>query len=489
MLLLLLVITATGLSNMSAINDRMEQIINVNNFKSSRMSEMRSIARERTILLYHMLMVRDPFVVDENIQISSNYAGEFLKIKDELYAALTDKSEKEKLDRMMESVVISTQLQKQVADLASAGKFDEAKILFQSKSLPAQKVALSHYDSILKEQQELATVTAREAGAAYQRTYIFMLILSGIVIVVGAAISVFTIKRTSNAEQSLHKLNLELEQRVEDRTHSLSELNLNLAATIQTLRDTQKQFIQVEKMASLGGLVAGISHEINTPLGIGVTSASSLQEELVNIQKKFNDGSMKRSDLEHFFEHANLAGTILFNNMERARNLIHSFKQVAVDQSSDDWRLVEFHSYFSQILTSLRPKFKHTAVSIENDADKTVRAYTHPGAIYQIISNLILNALLHAYDEGQVGVICISAQRDGEFIELTCQDNGKGIDDQHIERIFEPFYTTRRGSGGTGLGLNIVYNLVTTQLGGVINVISKIGTGTTFTIRLPIQQQ
>lgn len=487
-LLLLLLIIATSLNNMSSINDRMDKIVNIHNLKVMQMSELRSIARERSLLFYHMLMVRDPFLIDENIQKASNYAGEFIKIKDELFAASSSSSEKQKLDQMMESVTYSTRIQQQVIQLLLAGKFEQASQIFVEQSLPAQKIALEHYDRMLSEHQQFATEAAQEAKVEYQRSYIFMLLLSGIVIAVGAVISIYTVRRTSNAEKSLHELNMELEQRVEDRTHTLSEVNINLEGTIQALRDTQRQLIQVEKMASLGSLVAGISHEINTPLGIGVTAASSLQEEIDNIQKLFENGNMKRSDLEHFFVHANQAGDMLFNNMERARNLIHSFKQVAVDQSSDEWRILELHSYFAQIITSLGPKFKQTAVTVENCADMDLQTYTHPGAIYQIISNLTLNALLHAYDEGQAGVICVGARRDGDFIELTCQDNGKGIAEQNLGRIFEPFFTTRRGSGGTGLGLNIVYNLVSTRLGGVINVVSEIGTGTTFTVRLPVHQ-
>jgi signal transduction histidine kinase len=196
---------------------------------------------------------------------------------------------------------------------------------------------------------------------------------------------------------------------------------------------------------------------------------------------------MKRSDLENFFEHAHKAGDILVKNLERAANLIRNFKQVAVDQSSDDWRCVNFRTYFDEILLSLQPQYKHTAIAIENCADENLQCLTHPGALYQIISNIILNALLHAFGDGRNGTIRVSAQLQGSEIEITCQDDGRGIPEQNIGRIFEPFFTTRRGSGGTGLGLNIVYNLVTTQLGGQINVASIAGSGTTFTIRFPMQ--
>jgi len=485
MLLLLLLIISTGLSNMSSINDRMDKIVNVHNFKVRQMSELRSIARERSLLFYHMILIRDPFVIDENIQKASNYAGEFLKIKDQLFAASSNSSERQKLDQMMVNAMASTRIQQQVVDLLLAGKFNQASQLFLEKSLPAQAVAVSHYDAILNEQQQFTSEAAQEAKVEYQRSYIFMLLFSAIVILVGALISVFTIRRTGKAEKSLHELNMDLEQRVEERTHALSDANESLQGTIQVLQDTKTQLLHAEKMASLGNLVAGISHEINTPLGIGVTSASSLIDEVGKIEKQFQNDSMKRSDLEYFFAHAGKAGDMLTKNLERAANLIRNFKQVAVDQSSDDWRSVHFRTYFDEILLSLQPQYRQTAISVENCADENLKCFTHPGAIYQIISNMINNALLHAFGDGRNGTIRISATLRGSDIEITCQDNGRGIAEQNLGRIFEPFFTTRRGSGGTGLGLNICKNLVEMH-GGVIGVESQEGLGSKFYFTLPL---
>jgi signal transduction histidine kinase len=486
MLLLLLVIIAIGINNMSAANERMATVVNVHNVKALQMSTLRSFARERSLLFYNMILLRDPFVVDENIQKASNIAGEFLAIQEALFATIETPEEKRKLDLMMANVQASIKIQREIIELLSAGKFDQASTLFIEKSLPAQLVAVMHYDSIINDQTQLAETAAKEAQEAYQHSFIFMLILSAIVITVGLAISIITIKRTTRAESALQTLNSQLEQRVEERTHALSEANVNLQDSIQKLQDTKVQLIQSEKMASLGSLVAGISHEVNTPLGIGVTSASSLLEELGNIERQFQSGNMKRSDLENFFEHAHQAGNILINNLDRAANLIRSFKQVAVDQSSNDLRSVNFYNYFGEILLSLHPQYKNTAITVENCADVNLNSVTHPGAIYQILSNIILNALLHAFESGQSGMIRISAKQEGSDVEITCHDNGKGIAEEHIGRIFDPFFTTRRGTGGSGLGLNIVYNLVTTQLGGTITVESAMGKGTTFRIRFPM---
>lgn len=489
MLLLLLLITATGISNMAAINERLNKIVSVHNVKTNQIGALRIIARERSLLIYHMILDRDPFVVDEEVQQMSLLAGQFLKIRDQISSISMTNSEKQQFEHMLKVVFESTRIQQQVVDLLKEGRFDEAGRLLQEKSLAEQDKALKQYDAMLKTQHLLAEGAAQEARDAYHRSFVSMVVLSGMLIVLGSAVSVYIIKKISRSERSLHELNLNLEHRIKERTQALSEVNLNLQGSIQALRDTQNQLVQAEKMASLGNLVAGISHEINTPLGIGVTSASSLQEEIGNLQKRFADGSMKRSDLENFFTHANQASSILINNMERASSLIRSFKQVAVDQASDDWREVNFHNYYEEILTSLRPKLKPATVTVENCAEEGLQSHTQPGAIYQIISNLILNAMLHAYEPGQPGTIRIGARRDGEQIELSCQDDGKGIADENLGRIFEPFFTTRRGSGGTGLGLNIVYNLVTTQLGGKISVSSKTGSGTVFTIRLPIRRQ
>lgn len=488
MLLLLLLIIMSGLGNMASNNEHLNKIVGVHNVRINQIANMRSIARERSLLMYHSLLARDPFIVDEEIQQLSRLAGQFIQIREQLTPSGMSDAEKKQLGQMLDAVRAANLIQDQLIDLLQAGRFDDGVQLLQEKLLPAQITTFGHYDAMLDTQRQLAEEAAGEARVAYRRSMIFMLALSAIVIVLGLAVSAYTIRKTRQAEQALFETNEKLEQRVNDRTRALADANDSLQGTIGTLRDTQNQLIQAEKMASLGNLVAGISHEINTPLGIGLTSASSLQEEIDSIRKRFEDGSMKRSDLEHFFDHARQTSTILLSNMDRASNLIRSFKQVAVDQSSDDWRQIDMHAYFEEVLTSLRPKLKHARVTVKNGADNDLQIYTLPGAIYQIISNLILNALIHAYDEDQQGTITLGATRKGEHIEMTCRDDGNGIAEQHLGRIFEPFYTTRRGAGGTGLGLNIVYNLVTAQLNGQISVASQTGSGTTFTVRVPIQQ-
>ncbi len=293
----------------------------------------------------------------------------------------------------------------------------------------------------------------------------------------------------------LHYLNKELEhskqqleQYADDLEHAVVEreqANRELQTTLANLRAAQEQLIEAEKMASLGSLVAGIAHEINTPVGVGVTAASTLQEEVREVRKRFASGELKRSELERFMDHADQAGSILMQNLTQAANLISSFKQVAVDQASEEHRVIHLNRYCHDVIISLKPKFKNRAISIVNECHASIELNTPPGAIYQILSNLLLNSLLHAYDADQAGMIKIAAYQDAGNIVLEYQDDGKGIDPAHIKRIFDPFFTTRRGSGGSGLGLSVVYNLVTTTLKGTISAQSTVGQGACFKILIP----
>jgi PAS domain S-box-containing protein len=270
---------------------------------------------------------------------------------------------------------------------------------------------------------------------------------------------------------------------------ALLQANEDLKETITTLTETQAQLVQADKMASLGSLVAGISHEINTPIGIGVTSATTLQEEVSQLQRQFNEGSMKRSNLERFLGQAEQGLDILTRNLLRAADLIRSFKRVAVDQSSDQWRRLDLREYVDEILTSLRPRWKHTPIQVFNEVEEDILLYTHPGALYQIISNLVMNSLTHAYEPEQAGRLRISGRISGGRLYLEYSDDGKGIPLEFQNRVFDPFFTTRRGAGGSGLGMHIVYNLVTGTLKGSIVLASHPGEGTTFRMALPLLKE
>ncbi|MEN3031681.1 HAMP domain-containing sensor histidine kinase [Chromobacterium amazonense] len=250
---------------------------------------------------------------------------------------------------------------------------------------------------------------------------------------------------------------------------------------------TQETLVEAEKMASLGSLVAGVAHEINTPVGITLTAASHLGTATSHITGKLESGNVKKSDFQSYLETAQECCELILANSERAANLIHSFKQVAVDQTSEARRSFHLHDYLNEVITSLKPRFKHTKVNIDIQCEEDILLDSYPGALAQVLTNLVVNALIHGYESGEIaGVILIEAHRhDDQHVSLAISDNGKGIAAENLGRIFDPFFTTRRGSGGSGLGLNIVYNIVRQRLGGNIEVHSELGQGTRFKLEMP----
>ncbi|MFZ5987982.1 MAG: substrate-binding domain-containing protein [Bacillota bacterium] len=264
--------------------------------------------------------------------------------------------------------------------------------------------------------------------------------------------------------------------------------NSELKKTLDTLQQTQEQLIHSEKMVSLGGLVAGVAHEINTPIGVSVTAASYLEERSGELMELFQGGKLKRVDLERYLESSIETLRILSINLSRASNLISSFKQIAVDQSVEEKRRFRVKEYINEVLLSLNPKLKKTGLVVSVQCPDDLEIYSYPGGLSQIITNLVVNSIIHAYNEGDTGNISINIYTDDNMVNIIYSDDGKGIDKKDLGKIFDPFFTTKRGSGGTGLGLNIVYNIVTQEYGGNIKCSSEQGKGTTFTIKFPIRE-
>lgn len=293
------------------------------------------------------------------------------------------------------------------------------------------------------------------------------------------------ITQLKQVEEDLRWLNEELELRVSKRTEALAQSNTDLKFTLDQLRRTQRQLIESEKLAALGGLVAGVAHEINTPLGVGVTAASHLQQETEHLARLLNDSRMTRAELDRFIEQARLSSDLVLRNLDRASHLVKSFKQVAVDQSSEQRRVIDAREYLAEILLSLHPRLKKSRIQIETVCPEHVIMDTFPGALYQILVNLVMNSLVHGYDEGTAGRIDIQVQRDGETVVIDYADDGRGMTEEIQKRIFEPFFTTRRGCGGSGLGMHIVYNLVTQILCGTVTCESEPGHGARFHLEIP----
>ena len=255
---------------------------------------------------------------------------------------------------------------------------------------------------------------------------------------------------------------------------------------LRELRQAQTNLIEAEKLAALGGLVAGVAHEVNNPVGIGLTVASSFARRAESFAKEVREGPLRKSSLEAFVSGSRDAAQQLVANLQRAGELIQSFKQVAVDRSHADRRQFDLREATDQIVASLRPALKRTKVSLSIDGAPGVLMDSYPGSYGQVVTNLFLNALAHAFPDERPGRVFIET-RDigGGLVEVLVADDGIGMSDEVQKRAFEPFFTTQRTRGGTGLGLHIVYNLVTQRLGGRISLDSQVGRGTVFRITLP----
>lgn len=290
------------------------------------------------------------------------------------------------------------------------------------------------------------------------------------------------------AEEELCILNTELEDRVSRRTGELARANAELQAALDDLRQAQSQLVMAEKLAALGGLVAGVAHEINTPVGVALSASSTLAEKTRNIRELFETGGMRRSDLTAYLDSAREGVEMGVLNLHRASELIRSFKMVAADQVSEVRRRFMVREYVEEILLSLRPKLKKTALRVEVECDAELCIDSYPGAFSQILTNFVINSLTHAFDEGQAGVIRIAVRMDGAALVLSYSDDGRGIPPEAQDKIFDPFYTSARSRGSTGLGLHIVFNVVTRTLNGSVTCCSEPGHGTTFVVRFPCEE-
>lgn len=289
------------------------------------------------------------------------------------------------------------------------------------------------------------------------------------------------------AEEEVCILNEDLEERVTTRTAELARANTELQAALENLRQAQTQLVMSEKLAALGELVAGVAHEINTPVGVALSASSTMAEKNRVIRDLFGQGEMKRSDLTEYLESTREGVEMTLLNLHRASDLIRSFKMVAADQVSETRRSFNMREYVEQVLLSLRPKLKKTSHRVEVDCPEDLVVESYPGAFSQILTNFIVNSLTHAFEPGQSGLIRIEIVKTNGTLNLTYSDDGHGIPAEAQTRIFEPFYTTARARGSTGLGLHIVFNIVTHSLGGTVTCCSAPGHGTTFQVRMPLE--
>ncbi len=314
-------------------------------------------------------------------------------------------------------------------------------------------------------------------------------------------------KKWTLTKQASIKMN-QVEQMVQERTHELVKINEQfkheitkrniaekalqktnraLTESLQTLKSTQEQLVQSEKMAALGDLVAGVAHEINTPLGVGIMAASLLEDKSIEYAESYTSGNLKRSEFEKYVKIASESSSIILSNLNQAADLVKSFKQVAVDQSSEEQRRFRLKHYIEEMLISLQPRYKKTPHTITVDCDEELELNHYPGIFYQILSNLVINSLIHGFNEKAKGKIDISICVKDDNILINYSDNGKGMDSNTLEKLYDPFFTTNRANGGTGLGMHIVYNLVVQTLNGEIRCISTPGNGVIFEIIVSLE--
>ena len=289
------------------------------------------------------------------------------------------------------------------------------------------------------------------------------------------------------AEKEVHEMTAQLEARVVQRTKKLEQANNELAVAMESLKHTQDELIRAEKMAALGSLVAGVAHELNTPIGNSVTVASTMQDQTREVLVLLSQGALRKSLLDQYLENSRHGSEILMRTLGMASELIRSFKQVAVDQSSSQRRVFDLKDVLQEVVSTLKPMYKATQYTLEMDLAANIKMDSFPGPLGQIVTNFMTNVFSHAFEGRTNGEIHISSKLlDENHAAVVFSDNGIGISEVNKKKVFDPFFTTKLGQGGSGLGLNIAYNLVTGVLGGTLKLDSKLEYGTRFTMVLPL---
>ncbi|HEX2727930.1 MAG TPA: HAMP domain-containing sensor histidine kinase, partial [Beijerinckiaceae bacterium] len=271
------------------------------------------------------------------------------------------------------------------------------------------------------------------------------------------------------------------------RENDLRKAKEAAEAAMAELKEAQANLIQAEKLASLGQLVAGVAHEINTPIGVALTTSTALSREIIVLDEKVKSGRIARSDLHGILGRLAEGGQLIFANLTRAIDLIHSFKQVSADRASGEQRAFELRSWLQEVVTSLGPVLRKGGHHVVVDCPDGFILTSYPGALAQVLTNLTMNAVTHAFPAGIPGTIRLMILPSSPgWLTLVFADDGVGIAEAYRQKVFDPFFTTGRDRGSTGLGLHIVHNLVTVTLQGRIDLQSTPGQGTTFIIEIPV---
>jgi signal transduction histidine kinase len=305
----------------------------------------------------------------------------------------------------------------------------------------------------------------------------------------------FNASYTSNLlrknRKKLKQQNIRLEkshEQINKAADALEQRNIKLKESMEELRQAQQKLIESEKMAALGGLVAGVAHEINNPVGVGITASSFLQEKIKDMVNLQSSRGASTEEINRFLNSVSEASKTISTNLGRAADLVQHFKQVAVDQFTEASRTFDLKEYIEGTLLSMRFQYKRTGHKISVNCPDQLIIDSYPGVFSQIITNLVMNSLSHGLEGVENGEIRFDISKNKDHLHIRYSDNGKGMNEETLQRVFEPFYTTRREQGGTGLGMHIVYNIVTQTLAGMISCTSSEGEGVVFDIRIPLKK-
>lgn len=288
----------------------------------------------------------------------------------------------------------------------------------------------------------------------------------------------------------LEKRQFELEREIQQRKlteATLKRTNERLKDSLATIQTAQTKLVQTEKMASLGGLVAGIAHDVNTPIGIGVTATSFLADRVEALSISLEDQSLTQSQMRRFIEDARESVQLLDNNLHRAREIMAGFKELAVDQSSNAMRDVMLCAYIENVVKALQPRLKSKNVTLDIQCSNKVKVRFHAGALAQILTNMVMNTVIHGFEDRDSGTISIHAELKGNDIHFVYHDDGLGLSGDQLNHLFDPFFTTKADRGGSGLGTHIIYTLVHDTLNGKVTAQSTEGKGLTYTFSFPVE--